>query len=152
MEIEQEYQQGQSYAWADYYNVITRIQVYYYELIEKYRKYFFLHIKGKDSPDLLLEIQSYIITLYDLLRHYKSINDKKMNEKIGYTNPKTGEKVTISLNVIFNTIKKSERNLERMNFQTITLCKDAIVRIHFLLGLSAIEKDKLNPSKAISGG
>lgn len=123
-------EEGEAQAWADYYNVIAMIETYYYKMLELFRIYCELRNNGKKNPKLMTKIQSYISTLYFLLKNYKSIKD---NKKITRT---------------FEEIKKYLME-KRMTDKALTISVDAIVDAHFALGLSKIEKPKTDPGSAL---
>ena len=123
-------EQADSQAWADYYNVIAMIETYYYKMLELFRIYCELKNNGKTNPKLMTKIQSYISTLYFLLKNYKSIRDDK------------------KLKIIFAKIKVFLID-KKMNDQALTESVDAIVDAHFILGLSKIEKPKVDPGDAL---
>lgn len=127
-------EEPETFAYADYYTVIPMIEQYYYRMLELYRVYYELKLNGKENKRLMRKIQSYILVLYDLFRNYNSI---KVNEE---------------LMKVFNKMNEVQCDLTKMNFKALTICKEAIVNAHFELGLSDIEKEKSDPSRAILGG
>ena len=120
----------ESQAWADYYNVIAMIETYYYKMLELFRMYCELKNNGKKNQRLMVKIQSYISTLYFLLKNYKSVKEDK------------------NLKIIFKGIKVFLMD-KRMNDKALTETVEGIVDAHFILGLSKIEKPKVDPSEVI---
>ncbi len=130
---EEEEDQG-SFAYADYSGVVVMIQTYYYKMLELFRQYYLWMIKGKEYRPLKQQIQSYILTLTQLLRRYDSVQKAK---KVKDT---------------FEKLDKFIITLETLNFEKLKECVDTISEAHHALGLSKIEFKKRNPNKAMSGG
>jgi hypothetical protein len=124
MSKDYENEEQETFAYADYYTVIPMIEQYYYKMLELYRIYYELKLNGKENKRLMRKIQSYILVLYDLFRNYNSI---KVNEE---------------LMKIFNKMNEVQKDLTKMSFRALTICKEAIVNAHFKLGLSDIEREK----------
>ena len=59
--------------------------------------------------------------------------------------------VTTNLNKVFILIKAADDQKKRLGFKGLYLCKEAIIKAHFDLGLSKIEKEKGNPGRSIKG-
>ena len=131
---EKEDEQAESFAYADYSGVVIMIQTYYYKMIELWRQYYLMVIKGKDYKPLKQQIQSYVITLLQLLKRYNSIKEDD------------------EVNKIFEELDNFIGTQKTMNYEKIKECVDKISDAHHALGLSKIEFQKRNPGKAISGG
>lgn len=120
--------------YADYYIVIPQIQKYYYAMLEMFRVYYELRINKKDNLKLKNKIQSYIVLLTDLLKNYNSI--KKSKKMVLFDNQ------YYAIDYMLNTVViKTSMNLRMMSFEGLVACKEAIIKAHFELGLSNIEKD-----------
>jgi hypothetical protein len=130
-EIPEDEDQG-SFAYADYSGVVVMIQTYYYKTLELFRQYYLMMIKGKDHKPLKQQIQSYVLTLTQLLKRYESVQDNK------------------EVNKIFIKLDKFVTTLETMNFNKLKECIDVISDAHHALGLSNIELKKRDPGKAMT--
>jgi len=137
-EMPEEEDQG-SFAYADYTGVVLMIQTYYYKMLELFRKYYLMMIKGKNYVPLKQDIQSYILTLTQLLKRYDSVKEGENKE---------GGKIKDT----FDDLDEFIGTLETLNFKKLKECIDCISDAHHALGLSKIEFKKRNPSKAMSGG
>ncbi|KKN02324.1 hypothetical protein LCGC14_1118790 [marine sediment metagenome] len=129
MPEEQEYiddddDQQESFAYADYTGVVMMIQTYYYRMIESFRKYYILRLKGRDLLPLKQEIQSYISTTVQLMRNYDPI---KKNKK---------------LIKLFEEITEFVGTLENISFDKLQECINKVVDAHYILGLSKLEFKK----------
>ena len=130
---EPEEEETESFAYADYSGVVTMIQTYYYRMLEIFRQYYLLVIKGKDHKPQRQAIQSYIIILTQLLKRYNSIqNDKTANK-------------------VLKDIDEFTKTTGTMNFEKLKDCVDTISDAHNILGLNKIEFQKRNPAKAMTG-
>ena len=121
----------ESFAYADYSGVVTMIQTYYYRMLEMFRQYYLAAIKGRDHKPARQQIQSYVVTLIQLLKRYDSVNEKKAAEKF---------------------IKKIDEFIatkETMTFQKLKECVDIISDAHNALGLNKIEFKKRDPGKSV---
>jgi len=128
MPQEQDYdddeEEQDSFAYADYSGVVVMIQTYYYKTIELFRQYYLMMLKGKDHIALKKQIQSYIITVVQLMRNYDPIQkDKKVNN-------------------IFKKINQFVGTTEPMTFDKMKECINSIVDAHYILGLSKLEFKK----------
>lgn len=117
-------EQQESFAYADYSGVVVMIQTYYYRMIEAFRQYYIMRLKGRDSIALKQKIQSYISTTVQLMKNYAPIQDDKKLKKL------------------FEDITKFTGTLENINFQKMQECIDKIVKAHYILGLSKLEFKK----------
>ncbi len=124
----------ESFAYADYSGVVLMIQTYYYKMLELYRQYYLAAIKGKDHRPTRQQIQSYIVTLSQLLKRYSSV---KSDDK--------ADKFLKKLDLFTKT-------LETMKFEKLKESVDIISDAHSALGLTNIEFNKRDPSKSIKGG
>lgn len=133
-EGEGEEEQEESFAYADYSGVVVMIQTYYYKMLELYRQYYLMILKGKDYTPLKQQIQTYIVTLLQLLKRYNSVQQDK------------------GIKEIFEELDEFVKTQETMNFQKLKECVDKVSDAHHALGLSKIEFQKRNPGKAVLGG
>ena len=116
--------QQESFAYADYSGVVVMIQTYYYRMIESFRKYYIMKLKGRDQIPLKQEIQSYISTTVQLMRNYTPIKDNK------------------KVNKLFNEITEFVKTSENINFEKMQECINKVVDAHYILGLSKLEFKK----------
>lgn len=134
-------------AWADYYTVIPMIQSNYYDMLNLYEKYYFMllnQISNSTTFKLKNAIQAKLAKLRSMLENYNSV--KNTGESLRYG------KIQYELDKIFMLISESEETGKRLNWKGIMLCKDGIVKAHFLLGLSNIEKEVIDQGQAFSRG
>lgn len=128
----QEEEEQEAYAYADYSGVVVMIQTYYYRAIELYRQYYLSMIRNRDYKPLRQQIQSYIITLAQLLKRYESIKGNKEVKKT------------------LDQIDKFSETTDTMNFNKIKMCVDKISEAHHTLGLSKIELKKQDKGRSIA--
>tara|TARA_Y100000310_G_scaffold229404_1_gene231820 strand:+ start:2333 stop:2758 length:426 start_codon:yes stop_codon:yes gene_type:complete len=133
---EEEYEEDnkETFAYADYSGVQLMIQTYYYRMVETFRRYYVNVLKQKDNRQLRQNIQSYIITLNQLLKRYNSIKSDKRIKGI--------------LDKLDNFVIAQET----LSFEGIYECVNIISDAHNVLGLNKIEHIKKDVHKSISGG
>ena len=140
MEEETDYQ-----AYADWYNVIIMIEVNFYQMLDLFEKFYYLTLCNKDNIEtwkLKAAIQAKISKLRSMLQHYHSVQKSKDKLKYGDVNTTLGK--------VFVLIKASDDKKIRLGFKGLYLCKEAIIKAHFDLGLSKIEKEKGDPGKSMT--
>lgn len=139
-------EEGTDYqAYADWYNVITMIEINFYQMLDLFEKLYYLTLCKKDNMTtwkLKAAIQAKISKLRSMLQHYTSV--KKSKDKLIY-----GE-VNTTLAKVFVLIKASDDQKKRLGFKGLYLCKEAIIKAHFDLGLSKIEKEKGDPGSSMT--
>jgi len=123
-EYQDEEDQGETFAYSDYTGVVVMIQTYYYKTLEIFRQYYLLTLKGRDYKPLKQQVQSYLITVIQLLRNYKPIQDDKKLKKI------------------FEDINEFSVERENISFKKLKECIDKMVDAHYILGLSKLEFKK----------
>ena len=124
-------EEQESFAYADYTGVVIMIQTYYYKTLELFRRYYFLMLRGRDDITLKKQIQSYILTVVQLLRNYTPIQQKK------------------KLHKIFDDINKFAGTLELMSYEKMKECIDSMIDSHYVLGLSKLEFKKYKKTDKI---
>jgi len=138
-EIEQQDQpdeeQQDKFVYADYIGVIGMLQGYYFRCLELYRKHYANKLKGIQDINLIVELQSYILTMTLLFKHYNSI--QKSPKILGMINK-------FDIFAVRDSKLISDKDIKDMI--------DALVEGNFVLGLSDIEMRKKNPKKAVKGG
>ncbi len=121
---EEEGENQESFAYADYSGVVVMIQTYYYRMVEAFRQYYLNVIKQRDHIGTRQQIQSYIVTLTQLLKRYNSVNsDKDIKE-------------------VLKQIDDFVNTQATMNFKKLYECVNMISNAHNILGLNKIEFDK----------
>ena len=124
----------ESFAYADYSGVVVMIQTYYYRMIEAFRQYYLNVIKKRDSIGTRQQIQSYVITLTQLLKRYNSVQaNKKVNKDL-------------------NAIDEFIDTQETLNFNKLHEFVNTISNAHNILGLNKIEHIKKDVKRSMSGG
>jgi|TARA_R100001530_G_scaffold3_3_gene20 hypothetical protein len=133
---EEEYEEDnkETFAYADYSGVQLMIQTYYYRMVETFRRYYVNVLKQKDNRQLRQNIQSYIITLNQLLKRYNSIKSDKR------------------IKGILDKLDNFVISQETLSFEGIYECVNIISDAHNVLGLNKIEHIKKDVHKSISGG
>ena len=116
--------QEETFAYSDYTGVVVMIQTYYYKTLEIFRQYYLLTLKGRDYKPLKQQVQSYLITVIQLMRNYKPIQENKKLKKI------------------FEDINKFSVERENISFNKLKECIDRMVDAHYILGLSKLEFKK----------
>lgn len=127
-------QTGQVY--ADYYTVIPTINYYYYTMLDYYRLYYEKSLNGVSDKRLLSRIQGMMCVLYDLLKHYKEIADKKNDEKFYFRGRE------LEMQEVFKKFEMYIVLRNRMNFDAITIMKDCLVRCYNIMGFAQIDLQK----------
>ena len=132
-------------AWADWYNVTAMIEINFYQLLDLFEKFHYLTLCNKDNMatwKLKAAIQVKISKLRSMLQHYSSVKKSKTVFDYGGINT--------NLSKVFTLIKAADQQNKRLGFKGLYLCKEAIIKAHFDLGLSKIEKERGDPGKAMS--
>ena len=100
------------------------IQTYYYKTIELFRQYYLLMLKGKNYLPLKQQIQSYLLTVVQLMINYDPIKQDAKSK------------------ALFEKINKFAKTLDTLSFDKMKECVDAMVKAHYILGLSKLEFKK----------
>lgn len=132
-------------AYADWYNVTAMIEINFYQMLDLFEKFHYLTLCNKDNMTtwkLKAAIQVKISKLRSMLQHYDSVKKSKTNLIYGGINT--------NLAKVFVLIKAADDQKKRLGFKGLYLCKEAIIKAHFDLGLSKIEKEKTDPGSSMT--
>jgi len=147
-QVEGQIPEGLDYqAYADYYATKWHLITEHKELLDKFEELSNLILLMPNSPkikEMMCFLQSKMERLKSMYQDYKSIQNSKEEITID-------KKTVTNIKTIFTLLSEAQRKRMLLSYHFLYVCKEALTKCHYILGLNNIESEKVPKGKSVMG-